>query len=111
MLQVYALDLKDDPSLIAEYEAHHQKVWPEVKAYIASQGIRQMTIYRLGTRLVMVTETGEQTPDSAAQQGEDQVPAVIAEWERLMDTYQIATPWSYPGQKWTPMACIFDLHS
>jgi len=111
MIQVYALDLKDDPTLVAEYESHHQQIWPEVKAYIESQGVKQMHIYRLGTRLVMCTETDEQTSDSAAQQGEDQIPAVIAEWERLMDTYQTATPWSQPGQKWTPMTCIFDLNS
>jgi hypothetical protein len=28
------LDLKDDPELIAQYEAHHRQVWPEVLVHI-----------------------------------------------------------------------------
>lgn len=110
MSHVYALDLKDHPSLIAEYEAHHRNIWPEVKAYIESQGISQMHIYRLGTRLVMCTEVDEQAVNSAPQ-NEGQLPDVIAKWESLMDTYQSPTPWSEKGEKWTPMTCIFDLHS
>ena len=34
-----ALDLKDDPSLIARYEAHHQAVWPEVQAHLRRHGV------------------------------------------------------------------------
>ena len=29
-----ALDLKNDPQLIAEYEAYHKNVWPEIIASI-----------------------------------------------------------------------------
>ena len=28
--QCLALDLKDDPVLIAKYEEYHSKVWPEI---------------------------------------------------------------------------------
>ena len=28
------LDLKSDEQLIAEYEAHHQSVWPEIEKQI-----------------------------------------------------------------------------
>jgi fucose permease len=37
-----ALDLKGDPALIAEYEAHHRKVWPEILASIKESGIEHM---------------------------------------------------------------------
>lgn len=33
-----ALDLKNDPELIAEYEAHHNAVWPEIKKAFLNQG-------------------------------------------------------------------------
>ena len=33
-----ALNLKNDPSLIAEYEEHHRKVWPEIKISITDSG-------------------------------------------------------------------------
>ena len=41
-----ALDLKNDPHLIAEYEAHHQAVWPEILASIKASGILDCSIYR-----------------------------------------------------------------
>ena len=40
------LDLKDDPELIAEYEAYHQAVWTEVLQSIKESGIVDMEIYR-----------------------------------------------------------------
>ena len=54
-----ALDLKDDPALIAEYEAYHKKVWPEILHSIKGSGIEQMEIYRTGNRLFMIMETDE----------------------------------------------------
>ena len=53
-----ALDLNDDPHLIAKYVEHHRNVWPEIKASIASAGILDMEIYLLGNRLFMVMENG-----------------------------------------------------
>jgi L-rhamnose mutarotase len=52
-----ALDLKDDPELIAEYEAHHKKARPEIKESITSAGITNMEIYRTGNRMFMIMET------------------------------------------------------
>src|SRR5690606_32526120 len=54
-----ALDLKNDPLLIAEYEQWHKNVWPEIKQSILSSGIRRMEIYRFSHRLFMIMETDE----------------------------------------------------
>src|SRR5471030_1718321 len=50
---VYALDLKDDPALIADYEAWHRadKIWPSVVASLRASGIDELEIYRTGNRL------------------------------------------------------------
>ena len=40
-----ALDLKDDPSLIAEYESHHAEVWPEVRDSFRRAGIENVELY------------------------------------------------------------------
>lgn len=34
-----ALDLKNDPSLITEYESYHKAVWPEILASITESGL------------------------------------------------------------------------
>lgn len=52
-----ALDLNNEEQLIAEYEAHHKKVWPEIIASIKEAGIISMEIYRIMNRLFMIMET------------------------------------------------------
>ena len=49
----FALDLKNDPALIAEYEVYHKKVWPEILSSIKDAGIDKLDIYRTGNRLFM----------------------------------------------------------
>jgi len=102
------LDLKDDPALIAEYEAHHRRIWPEVAAHLHEQGVLSMEIYRLGTRLCMVMETDDAVynPERMAQaQAED---PKLREWEDLMWRFQAPTPWTPAGEKWVAAQRIFD---
>src|SRR4029079_14452333 len=51
-----ALDLADDPALIAKYERHHRAVWPEIEASLRAAGIERLEIYRTGNRLFMIME-------------------------------------------------------
>ena len=55
--QCLALDLIDDPVLIAEYERLHQQIWPQISAHLRGHGVLDMQIWRLGTRLFMVMDT------------------------------------------------------
>lgn len=105
------LDLKDDPALIDEYEAHHRAVWPEVRDHLREHGVLGMRIYRLGTRLCMVMETDDQRHDPAAMAAAAERSPRLREWETLMWRFQQATPWTVPGTKWTAAARIFDLGS
>jgi L-rhamnose mutarotase len=108
MQHVLALDLKDDPALVAAYEAHHRAVWPAVRAHLARHGVTAMKIHRLGTRMVMTMTTDDAAFDAARMAEATANDPVVARWEELMWTFQAPTPWTPTGQKWTPMACIFD---
>ncbi|TAM94172.1 MAG: L-rhamnose mutarotase [Rhodanobacteraceae bacterium] len=57
----YALDLHDDPGLIAEYERLHrpENIWPEIVDSIRAAGIRELEIFRVGNRLVMALDVPE----------------------------------------------------
>jgi L-rhamnose mutarotase len=103
-----ALDLKDDPALIAEYEAHHRAIWPDIRASIVESGIEQMEIYRLGNRLFMIMDTRPDFSFSAKALMDEKNPRV-QEWEQLMWHYQQALPLAAPGEKWVIMKKIFDL--
>lgn len=103
-----ALDLKDDPLLIAEYEAHHENVWPEIVKSIKDSGIINMEIYRAGNRLFMIMETQDDFSfQRKAQLDESNV--TVQEWERLMWKYQQALPVAEMGEKWMLMEKIFKL--
>jgi L-rhamnose mutarotase len=103
-----ALDLKDDPELIAEYERYHQQVWPEILRSITSSGIEVLDIYRTGNRLFMIMETNDQFSGEEKAKADAANPTV-QEWETLMWKFQQALPWAKPGEKWVMMKQIFSL--
>ena len=105
-----ALDLKDDPTLIAEYERHHERVWPEITRSIRDAGIEDMEIYRVGNRLFMVMEVSEEF-SFEAKAAADRADPRVQEWEELMWKYQQPLPMTSPGDKWLRMERIFKLES
>jgi L-rhamnose mutarotase len=103
-----ALDLRDNATLIKEYEDYHQKVWPEILKSIKDSGIRQMEIYRINNRLFMIIETNDDfTFERKAKM--DEANQKVQEWEQLMWKYQQAIPGSKSGEKWRLMERIFLL--
>jgi L-rhamnose mutarotase len=103
-----ALDLKNEPALIAEYEKLHEASWPENLKAIKDAGIEIMEIYRTGNRMFMIMETRDDF--SFEKKSEmDKVNPKVQEWEQLMWKYQQALPHARPGEKWILMNKIFAL--
>jgi L-rhamnose mutarotase len=103
-----ALDLKDDPALIAEYRTYHKKIWPEITQSIKDAGIEDMEIYLLGTRLFMIMEVNESFSFEAKARSDQQNPKV-QEWEKLMWRFQQPLPEAKTDEKWLRMERIFKL--
>lgn len=103
-----ALDLIDNPELIAEYENYHQNIWPEVRKSILDSGIRNMEIYRVQNRLMMIIEADENFSFDAKNEADKNNPKV-QEWEELMWKFQQKLPNSKAGEKWQLMDKIFSL--
>jgi L-rhamnose mutarotase len=103
-----ALDLKDDPALIAEYEEYHRKVWPAIIKSIKDSGIGVLDIYRTGNRLFMIMEVDESFSFEKKSASDASNPKV-QEWEELMWKFQQPLPWAKPGEKWILMNKIFEL--
>jgi len=103
-----ALDLVNDPTLIAEYEAYHQEVWPEIQDSITTAGITDMEIYRFENRLFMIMEV-DATFSFDHKGAMDASNPKVQEWEQLMWKYQQAVPGAKPGEKWVLMERIFKL--
>lgn len=101
----FALDLVDDAALIADYERWHAPggVWPEVLADLRAQGVEDMEIWRVGTRMMMIIEASEDFPRARREEPR------VAEWEALMGRFQQPLPQAAPGQKWLPMSRVFRI--
>ena len=104
----FALDLKDDADLIAEYKKYHKAVWPAILQSIKDAGIQDLEIYCISNRLFMIMKVDEnfsfEEKDAA-----DAANTVVQEWEELMWKYQQALPIAKPGEKWMLMEKIFQL--
>lgn len=108
--QCFALDLKNDPALIAEYEHWHkaENGWPEIRESIIEAGVIDMQIYRTGNRLFMIMETDDnfRNEEKAAL---DAANPKVREWEQLMWKFQEPLPWAADNEKWVKMDQIYKL--
>jgi L-rhamnose mutarotase len=110
MRLAFALDLHDDPELIAAYDAWHRedKIWPSIVDSLLASGLTDLEIFRTGNRLFLTIEAPEHfSLDEKARA--DAADAAVQAWERLMWSFQKVLPWAAPDQKWVPMVRIFSL--
>lgn len=104
--EVLTLDLKDDPTLIAEYKRHHEQVWPAVVDSLRASGVTQAEIYLRGTRMMLILDVDDAF-SLEAKAAADAANPVVQQWETLMWTFQQALPGTPAGEKWQPMERIW----
>lgn len=105
-----ALDLIDDPKLIAEYIAYHQpqNAWPQITTNMKEAGILDMEIYHVADRLFMIMETTpEFDPNKPPKTPQGQ--KANDEWEALMWKFQKPLSCAKANEKWIKMEKIYDL--
>jgi len=105
---VLTVDLRDDTNAIDAYRSHHRSVWPEVVSSLRRAGIREMEIFLLGRRLVMVVDTGGRDVWRCFQEHAASGPRV-AEWEAMMRALQEPPSGGKPGERWAAMEHVFRL--
>ena len=103
-----ALDLRNDPHAIAEYDRYHRAVWPEILQSIRDAGVDDMEIYRIENRLFMIMEVGDSF-SFEAKKAADLSSAIVQKWETLMSTFQQPLPSAKPGEKWLLTTRVFSL--
>lgn len=104
---VLAVDLKDDPAMVAAYLEHHRRVWPEVLRSLRAAGLHGMEIFLLGRRLVMILEA--EGDYRAMFETHAASHPRVAEWEALMKSMQEPSPGAAPGEWWAQMQPVFRL--
>jgi L-rhamnose mutarotase len=103
-----ALDLKNDPALIAEYERYHEKIPEAIEKSIKDAGVTRLDIYRIGTRLFMILEANDDFSFEKKGKIDAENPDVQV-WEALMWKFQKPLKQAKKGEKWLLMKQIFEL--
>jgi L-rhamnose mutarotase len=106
---VLTVNLKNDPSILAAYRRHHERVWPEVLQSLREAGIERMDIHLLGRQLVMVVELSDGLDVRRAFAAHRASSPRVAEWECLMKSLQEPSPLATDGEWWTVMEPVFCL--
>jgi L-rhamnose mutarotase len=104
---VLAVDLKNDPAVVAAYVDHHDRVWPEVLRSLRAAGLQEMEIFLLGRRLVMILEADDDYRRLFERHAASHPR--VAEWEALMKSMQEPSPGAAPGEWWAQMQPVFRL--
>ena len=104
-----ALDLRDDPEVIAEYKRYHREVWPEVISGLRSVGILKMKIFLKGTRMFMYVETEDSFDPATDFQAYTEASPRARELDELMRGFQVQVPGAKEGVWWASMEEAFDI--
>src|SRR5579864_2942435 len=98
----FALDLKDDPALIAEYRKCHEQIWPEITQALKDTDIEDMEIYLPGMRTFMILKVKQSFSFEKKTKADQQNPKVRV-WEQPMWRFSKTLPEAKPGEKWLRM--------
>ena len=108
---IYAVSISNEPNKLQEYLAYHAAVWPEVEAGFKLAGYKEINMFRFEQFIVMqikvpvganLSEMSKKAADSHPR---------CAEWNKLMDTYQIGIPGTSNGQKWVELKEFYSFKS
>lgn len=108
----FAVDLHDDPELIAAYRRWHEPGGPPaaVNAAIRADGVESLEIWLVGDRMFMIMDVDpDRAPSPELKQARDAANPDVVAWEKLMGgTFQKSLPFA-PGQTWVEMEQIYSL--
>lgn len=107
----FAVDLHDDPDLIAAYRRWHAPGGPPaaVNAAIRADGIVTLEIWLTGDRMFMLMEQDTVlAPAPETKRARDAANPDVAAWDRLMASFQKPLPFA-PDQTWVEMERIYAL--
>ena len=109
MRRCFAVDLHDDADRIARYRAWHRAGGPPaaVTAAIRADDVRELEIWLVGDRMLMILEQGDGY-DAQAKTARDAADPDVRAWDALMRTFQKPLPFA-PDRTWVEMERIYAL--
>ncbi|TYC90452.1 L-rhamnose mutarotase [Novosphingobium sp. BW1] len=107
----FAVDLVDEPELIARYRAWHAPGGPPaaVTQAIRDDGVRDLQIWLVADRMFMIMEQdAAQAQDDAGKAARDAANPDVQAWNALMARFQRSLP-AASDRTWVEMERIYAL--
>lgn len=102
------VNLVNDSSLIRQYEEYHKAPWPEIAAANKAADIKEVQIFRLQNRLVMVLTVPENWNAEEAGKKYSSSSPRVKEWGELMSRFQVTPPEAPAGKEgWVEMKQVY----
>ncbi len=103
------IDLVGDEAGISEYLAHHRAVWPEVILSFKAIGVRDLRIWRVGTRMFYELEVGDGFDPARDFARYASMHPANPIWEAFMTSFQSPLAGRKAGEHWASMESAFSL--
>ncbi|RKN22426.1 L-rhamnose mutarotase [Micromonospora musae] len=98
--------LQVDPERLAEYRAHHERVWPEMLTALAECGWHDYSLFLREDGLLVGFLV---TDDFAAAQAAMQARDVNARWQAEMSSFFLDLDQDTPDRAMRPLDEVFNL--
>jgi L-rhamnose mutarotase len=98
--KVFVVNILNKGQKLNKYLEHHQHVWPEVEAGFKKAGYKKITLYRYDHLLVMTIVVPVGSDLDQMGKVAESYDKRCAEWNRLMNEYQVGVEGTSPGQTW-----------
>lgn len=100
---VFAVAITPENGQLQEYLEHHAAIWPEVEKGFKIAGYKEIRLLRFDHFIVMtVTVPVGADLDEMSKKAAASSPK-CAEWNSLMDQYQVGIPGTKAAQKWVEL--------
>jgi L-rhamnose mutarotase len=104
----FAINLKDDPEVIRQYDLYHQEVPAAVIKYARNLGIVKSRIFRIGSHLFMFIETTDDFQPSGGLIPTQQDDPQVRKWEGLTRALQEKLPEAGDHEWWARMQLVHE---
>ena len=106
--RVFVVKVVPNTDSLQQYLAYHKQVWPQVEQGFKKAGYRKIALYHFHHLVVMTIQVPEGADMAKMGKVAESYDQRCAEWNKLMNNYQVGVEGAPPGVKWVEAQPIYS---
>ncbi|WP_276504042.1 L-rhamnose mutarotase [Terrimonas pollutisoli] len=106
--KVFVVKIVPNADSLQQYLTYHKQVWPQVEQGFKKAGYRKIVLYQFHRLIVMTIQVPEGADMEEMGKVAESYDPRCAEWNRLMNNYQVGVEGTQPGVKWVEAQPIYS---